>query len=784
MIINLIRTTFRHLWKNKTYSSLNIAGLAIGIVCAGFIFLWLEDEVNYDNHIPNKENLYKILTNQTYQGKTRAFHSSPGKLAAAIKEEIPGIEESGRVSRNFQLFSAGEKNIYEAGCYADASILKMFGMEFLNGQADNAFKQLNSVVITEKMANRFFGSVANAAGKTLQLEHGDNFQVTGVIKDFPVNSTFHPDWIIPFEVHAKDKFYLTIWGANAVNTYVTLSNTSSADRVNQQLHGFISGKDAGATAKPFLFAANDWRLRANFEDGKQTGGSITYVRMFGIIAWIVLLIACINFMNLATARSEKRAREVGVRKVMGAGKGTLTLQFIGESFCMTILAVITGLLLMALLLPAFNALVEKKLTLDLLKPIHLFSLLGITLVCGLVAGSYPSLYLSSFSPINVLKGLKIKTSNAGFIRKGLVIFQFTTSIVLIISTIIIYQQIKHVTGRDLGYNKENLLQADVKGNLVDHYDVVKQQLLNSGYVQNVALSSTEILYTGNNTSGYSWKGKDADADILISYRSITQGFFDAWGMTITEGRDFYENSKADSNNIIISSSLATLLGKGSALGKIITDGDDQLKVVGVIKDFVYGDMYGKGDPVLFRCQPGDAEKMIIRLKPDADVKEAMAGIAPLMEKATPGYPFSYRFVDELFNELFVNEMLISKLASLFALLAIIISCLGIFGLAAYMAERRVKEIGVRKVLGASTANITSLLSKDFLQLVLAAAIIAFPIAWYAMSQWLSGYAYRIGINWWVFIAAGIVAIFIALLTISFQSVKAAMANPVKSLKAE
>lgn len=783
MITNFIRITLRHLWKNKTYSFLNIFGLAIGIVCAGFIFLWIEDEVTFDHSFAKRDRLYMTPTLQTYEGNARLFYSSPGKLAAAIKEEIPGILQSGRVNRNFQLYSVGDKDIYEAGAYADSSILDMFGYTFLQGSANEAFKQLNAIVISEKMAKRFFGSAQQAYGKTLAQDHKDNFVVTGVIKDIPVNSSLRPDWIIPFGVFAKDRAWLDIWGANGVSTYVELAPNANIAAIDKQLRGFVTAKDPDAGAQPILFSANDWRLRANFENGIQTGGRISYVRMFGIIAWIILLIACINFMNLATARSEKRAREVGVRKVMGAGKGWLTLQFIGEALCMTLIAVLLGVVLMALLLPGFNALVGKQLTLELLKPIHLAFLAGITIVCGLIAGSYPSLYLSSFNPINVLKGLKIKAGSAAYIRKGLVVFQFSTSIVLIICTIIIYQQIQHVTQRNFGFNKENLVQADVTGNIQTSFSAIRQELLNTGKVKNAAMSSTEILYTGNNTSGFKWAGKPEDADILVSFRTVTPGFFNTWNMELVEGRGFYDNMAADSSNVIITQSFAKLLGKGSALGKTIT-GDKPLYVVGVIKDFIYGDMYGKSDPVLFYSGIQDASKLVMRIEPGKNQQETLAGITTLMEKLNPGYPFTYRFVDDQVNDMFQSELLISKLSRLFALLAIVISCLGIFGLAAYMAERRVKEIGVRKVLGASIVNITTLLSKDFLKLVLIAALIAFPIAWYAMSQWLQGYSYRIGINGWVFVAAGISAILIALFTISFQSIKAAMVNPVRSLKAE
>lgn len=784
MFKNYLTTTLRNLWRNKTYSFLNIFGLATGIACASLIFLWMEDELQFDAVFPKKERLYWIKTNQTYEGKTRAFNSSPGPLAAAIVTEVPGIADACRLNRSTFLFSAGEQSIFEAGCYADSTFFRMFDTQFVNGNAKDAFAQLYSVVISEKMAARFFGSAANAYGKVFKVDNDQSYVVSGVMKDLPENSTLQFDWIAPFSIFAKSRGYLTRWGAYGTNTYVELTPNANVAAINKQLYGFIEQKQAGATARPFLFSMNDWHLRDNFEDGKQTGGRITYVRMFGAIAWIILLIACINFMNLATARSGKRAREIGVRKVMGAGKKMLTLQFIGEAICMALLAVVIAVVMVALLLPVFNVLVEKQLTLGLGNPWHIPALLAIALICGLVAGSYPSLYMSSFHPVTVLKGLKQQAGSAPFIRKGLVVFQFAASIVLIISTIIIYQQIQHVKHRDMGYRKDNLVVTTLMGNLKQDFTAVKQDLLNTGVVDHVALTSDAMLYVSNNTSGYSWQGKDPKSDILISYRPASPEFLDTWGMQLEEGRGFHSNSTADSANVIITASMAKLMGKGSALGKTIQDGDRSLQVIGVVKDYVYGDMYGHSDPVIFFADPMATDEMVIRLKAGTDREAAMEKITQVMKKDNPVYPFNYRFVDDEVNAFFKSETLIGKLSNVFAVLAIVISCLGLFGLAAYTAERRTKEIGIRKVLGASVSGITGLLSKDFMQLVLLAAVLAFPLAWWLMDQWLSNYAYRININIWVFAVAGLIAAFIALTTISFQAVKAAMTDPVKSLRAE
>jgi ABC-type antimicrobial peptide transport system permease subunit len=446
---------------------------------------------------------------------------------------------------------------------------------------------------------------------------------------------------------------------------------------------------------------------------------------------------------------------------------------------------------MMLLLPAFNLLVEKNLALGLNKPLHTAALLAITLICGLFAGSYPSLYLSSFNPVFVLKGMKMKGSSAAIIRKGLVILQFSISIILIISTIIIYQQIQHVKNRNLGFNKNNLLQVDMNREMTKNYEAVRQDLLNTGSIENLAISNYNTLYNGNNTGGLVWEGKKSNNQVLISMRYVSPGYMKTSGIKILEGRDLVATDSVQSKrvNVLITQSLEKLMGSNSAVGKTLHwDGDTSgtvLNVVGVVNDYVYGDMYGKPDPVMFfSVNIPDASNIYVRLKPNANVEKAIQQIATVLKKDNPSYPFTYHFVDDQFSQMFQNEQLISKLSRVFAMLAIIISCLGLFGLAVYTAERRVKEIGVRKVLGASITNITTLLSKDFLLLVFISCLVAFPLAWWIMHNWLQNYQYRIEISWWIFVVAGITALLIALLTISFQSIKAAIANPVKSLRSE
>jgi putative ABC transport system permease protein len=790
MFRNYLKTTIRNLWKNKVYGFLNIFGLAIGITCAGLIFLWVENEYTYDQHNTKKNYLYWIRENQAYNGKIYTFNATPGLMAPAMKTEIPGLANTARATWDQSvLFSIGDKSIYEAGSYADSSLFSMMTIPFVQGNPATAFNQLHTVVISEKMAKKFFpqdaehGDYRNIVGKTIKVDNKEDYMISGVFKDFPDNSSLKLQWFSPFQVYFDKNGWLNNWGSNGIRTYVELKPLTTTASVNKILYDYIQKRAEHAVARPFLFSMNDWRLRNEFVDGKQTGGGrIEFVRMFTLIAWIALLIACINFMNLATARSEKRAREVGVRKVLGAEKKTLIAQFIGEALFMSFMAVLLAVGLILLLLPAFNLLVEKQLTLGLSNPSHLLSLIAIAALCGLVAGSYPALYLSSFNPIYVFKGLKMKSGSAAIIRKGLVIFQFTISIILIICTIIIFQQLQYVKNRDLGYNKDHLIEIEVQGNIVKHFSTIKNQLLETGLIENASLSSQPMLEMGSNTDDYTWEGKDPDKKILITNVYVSPEHISTAKIKIIDGKDF--ETAADSNKIIVNETLAKIIGKGSPVGKIIRADTTKFQVIGLVKNFVFGDMYGTSDPLLFICYPNWTGFLYIRFKPNANPENAIAKIENVMKANNPGYPFDYKFVDGEFDELFKTESLISKLSRLFASLAIIISCLGLFGLAAYTAERRTREIGIRKVLGASVPGIARLLSKDFLRLVLISAIIAFPFSWWTMHKWLQNYAYRIEISWWVFVLSGFLAILIAVMTISSQAIRAALSNPVKSLRSE
>ncbi len=786
MIKNYFKVAFRQLIKNKGYSFLNIMGLSLGMACALLILLWVYDEYQYNKFHKNYSTLYKILENQTYEGKTYTFAALPGKFGPAIKQELPEMKYVSRSDWGTRhLFSLGDKSIYETGLYVDPDFLKMFSFKLLKGDAATLLTDPTSIIVTDKMAEKFFGK-EDPIGKTLKVNGDQSYTIKGLVKEPPLSSSIRFAWLASFKIYEDRNTWLQEWGNNGIQTFVELNKGVDPQQLNKKLKNFISSKDTSAIAKPFLFAMDDWRLRSNFEEGKQAGGRITTIRMFTLIAIIIIVIACINFMNLSTARSEQRAREVGVRKAMGAGRGMLIRQFFSESVLMSLVAMLIAALIVWLTLPAFNTLVEKKLSFFFGNPVIWVGLPLMALTCGFLAGSYPSLYLSSFNPVTVFKGLRIgKNSTIIYVRKGLVVTQFVVSIVLIISTIIIYRQLQYVKNRELGYNRENVLLTELNGDMHKHIPTLYNELMSTGVVANAAASTGRVLNVGSSSGDFGWKGKPAGSELLVSMEWVSPQYVPTMGMKLKSGRNFYDDITHDSSNVIINETFAGIIGKEDPVGDILTRGNGrQLTIVGVVKDYVFNDMYRKPDPLVMFCDTSNINQLVIKLKANQDVTKALAKVENVIKTSEPAYPFEYRFLDAEFDNLFKAEALVGKLSRVFAFLAILISCLGLFGLAAHTAERRTKEIGIRKVLGATITNVIALLSKDFLRLVAIASVIAFPIAWWAMNTWLKDYPYRISIEWWVFAVAGVLAVAIALLTVSFQAVKAAITNPVKSLRTE
>lgn len=725
---------------------------------------------------------------QTHDGGTYVFEANPGPLAPAIKAELPGIKYAARVNWPMPLlFNVGEKNLYQTGFYADPDFLDIFSLEFIEGSRGSAMNNLNDIVLTQNAAERLFGN-EKAIGKQVRINNEEGYTVAGVVADLPKNSSVQFDWIIPFKkLESQSEGRIENWGNNSFLTYVQLESSADLANVNKQLYDFAERKEGnGLFYKNFLYPMERWRLYNSFDrDGNEQEGRIKFVRLFSIIAWVVLLIACINFMNLATARSEKRAKEVGMRKVVGARKGSLIGQFLGESLILATLSALLAIGLIFISIGPFNSLVEKELTVGLFEPMHLAFLACVVVMCGLISGSYPAFYLSSFNPIATLKGAKQKAGVAGFIRRGLVIIQYAASITLIVCTVVIFQQIQHVKGRDLGFEHSQVMTTPLRGKMLEHIDVIKEKLIATGGVETAGLSNMSVLNIGSNTWGINWESKDPDQQILIGILHTDADFIPAMGMQLIDGRNFRPHMLGDSSSIIINEAFAKLIQPdGQVAGQTVRWGEDPYTIVGVVKDFVYNNVYKPAEPVLFYPFSTKSGILNIKTKAGIDLPKTVSQIGEILKETNPGYPFEYEFLDNVFSEKFKSEMLIQRLAGVFAVLSIIISCLGLFGLAAFTAERRTKEMGIRKVLGASIASLIGLLNREFAVLVLLSCAVAFPVAWWIMNDWLSNYQYHTDLNWWIFALAGGGALLIALLTVSSQAVKAALTNPTRSLRSE
>lgn len=789
MLRHALKAAFRNLWKRRAFGFLNIFGLAIGIACAAFILLWVEDELTFDHNFGLRNYIYRVRQNEKTDQGVNTF-DTPGELAAALKTEISGIKNSGRISwRMDELAVIGDNKIKTNGLYADPSMLAILTINFIRGDASTALRQPKSVVISQSLARACFGS-GDPLGRTINMNAQQAYSVdglytvTGVFTDLPDNCSFRFQWISPYTTWEDANTWLKGWTNPLSDTYVQLDPSASPAAIDMRLTHFLSTKVDNAKNTLFLWGMNDWHLRDKFENGVPTDSAIRYVRLFMLIAAAILLIACINFMNLSTARSEQRAREVGVLKVVGAGRGSLISKFISEALLLSFLSVLFAVALLYIFLPAYNTLVGKQLHIHLFEPAHLSGLLAIVMVTGFIAGSYPAFYLSSFNPIHVLKGIRIKTSGGAIaIRKTLVITQFTASVALIIGTIIIYQQVHHIKDRDLGYNHNNLVYIDLHGNMTNHFEAIKGKLLATGYVENAAMSLHDALHVYSAGGGYNWQGRDPNSNITIHMNAVSPEYLSTMHMQLISGRDFYPTPGMDSANVIISESMARLMGKEGRPGGTLINGSLHSQIVGIIKDYVYNNVYGAGAPLVLYCYP-NCTVMALRFKPNVSLSKALEKTGSVITAESPGQPFAYRFADDDFDALFTAETLTGKLAGIFAVLAILISCLGLFGLAAYTAERRVKEIGIRKVLGASIQTLTGLLLKEFIQLVTISCIISFPLAFWVLNDWLRNYEYRTTIHWWVFGLAGALALIIAILTVSFQAIRAALANPIRSLRAE
>ncbi len=778
MFRNYLITIFRNTLRRKVHSFINIAGLSIGLTCSILIFLWVEDEFSYDRYHENANNIYRVYEEQTYSGDEKFLvFATPEPLAKALIEEIPEIENACRLNNLWEklLVRYGDITFYETRTYAaDQSALEIFSYDFIYGDPAHALTQPYSIVLTESMAEKYFGD-ENPVGKILEINDQYAFTVTGVMENVPANSHVTWECLVPFDFMKEMWDYETgLWGSNSFRSYVQVRDGISEEEVEGKIIDIIQKHNENSTIKVLLQPLVDTHLHSIWG-----GGPIQYVRIFILVAIFILVIACINFMNLATARSAKRAKEVGVRKVLGAGKRSLLFQFYSESFFLTLVATAIALILVMVLINPFNQLAGKELVIEHFQPDNILILFGIVLITGLLSGSYPAQFLSSFKSIEVIKG--VFRSGFPLFRKILVVFQFTISIALIICTILVYRQLNFIHTKDLGFHNENIMYITFRD--FSNYGPLKQALLEIPGVKNVTATNRVPVTMTNSSWGFDWEGKDPEAEILFQQIFVDFDYIETFGMEMIEGRPFSVEFATDSVNFIINEEAVRRMGISDPVGKWMTVGQNKGTIVGLVKDFNFHNLTRAIDPLILEIVPEYFREVVIALDPGT-LQKTVKDIELVWDKFYANEPFEYTYLDEEFDQMYRAESRMGKVFKYFALLAIIISCLGLFGLASYIAEQRTKEIGIRKVLGSSNLKIFLLMNRSFVSWVLLANAIAWPVSWIFMKRWLENYAYKTNFSWWIFIVAGLISILIAVLTVTYQSIKAATTNPADTLKYE
>jgi putative ABC transport system permease protein len=792
MIRNYLKTAFRNLSRNKSFSLINIMGLALGLTCSLFIMLWVKDEYGVDGFHENGARLYSVYERQNHDGQWYAFHGTPAVMADEMKRVLPEVQYATNFSWNeLTTFEANNKIMKRAGNYAGADFFTMFSYQLLEGNARNALQTPSDIAISKKMAEDFFGSPAEAIGKTIRYQDKADFKITAVFDNVPQKSTKQFDYILNWQKFLE--YFVDSqareWTNSGPSCYIMLREGTDPKAFEKRIERFLDKYNKEQTPRDYIRLGiqryGNMYLHSGFdESGNISGGRIQYVKLFSIVAVFILLIACINFMNLTTARSVKRAREIGVRKVVGAMRSSLMLQFIGEALLLVFLSVTVAVGVIMLALPQFNELTGKSITMPFHSVSFWLSISVLLLITGFISGSYPALYLSSFNPVRVLKGTLKIGKNALWFRRGLVVFQFILSIVLIIGTIVVSQQVNYIRSVNLGYNRENLIYIPLEGDLPEKFEVFKTQASSMPGIKDISRMSHNLTQIVNKSSEVEWEGKDPKSGIEFGWSIVGYDFAKTLNAQISQGRDFSRNFATDSVGYVLNETALKITGYKDPIGKPFTFQQKRGTIIGVVKDFHFNSLHETINPLVLSLNENVKwGKALIRTEPDK-TNEALTSLEKICKELNPKFPFTYQFSDEEYAKLYRGEQMVGQLANYFAFLAIFISCLGLLGLVMFTAEQRTKELGIRKVLGASPATLFNLLSKEFLQLVVIALVIASPLAWLTLNNWLQNYAYKVAISWWIFVIAGITAIVIALVTVSFQAVKSALANPVKSLRTE
>ena len=788
MIRNYFLTAIRNFRRHKGYSFINITGLAIGLACSFFILVWVQDEMKYDKFLPEGDQVYRVMRHTVFGGNKGTGSSMPKPIAEVLVNDYPEITHTVLMSWSNEMVLTHDHEAFRSeGRWFGSDFFTVFKFPLIVGDPVTALIDPESIAISESMAERYFGNDwqerSDVLGSMIDVDHRLNAKLTAVFKDVPANSSLQFEFVIPIEEYIRRNDWVNRWDNNGLRLFARLDEGVDPEVVNAKIKDLVDQHVDAWETDVFLQPYTDMYLWSSYENGVLVGGRIEYVRIFLYIAVFIILIASINFMNLATARSTQRAREIGVRKAVGASKSSLARQFIGESLLTATIAFVIAMILVFLLLPKFNLLTGKSVHLSLSDAGLWLQFGALALFTGLLAGSYPALYLSSFGVVNVLRSNKSRKAKGGGLRKGLVVFQFIMSIILIIGTLTVYRQLHYIRNKNLGVDRENVVYMASEGKVRDKFDAFKQELLNQPGIMNVALSSQNPLAIGNNTIGVEWDGKIEGDNTLYSIINTGYDFVETMRIQMKEGRVFSKAFSTDSSNYVINEKAASAMGMDDPVGQRLAVWGREGHIVGVVKDFHMRSLYRGIEPVIIRLWPRSTGMVFIRIAA-GETREALTALERLHNQFNPEYPFNYQFLDDDFEQTYRSETVIGTLANVFAILAILIACLGLLGLASFTAEQRSKEIAIRKVLGSSVAKVVVLLSREFILLVVGAYAVALPIAYYMMSRWLNDFAFHTKISMSMLIGAGILSVVIAWLNVSYQSIRAAMMNPVVSLRSE
>ncbi len=787
MLKNYFKIAWRNLFRHKGFAFTNLLGLTIGMTCSMLILLWVNDELSYDKFHANYDHIYQVIANRDFKNQVFTDRNMAFPLAKSLEGRYPQIRNAAVVGYPEQhLMEQGETRIKKSGYTVSEHYFDIFTWKFIKGSAANLTRDPSTVILTQSAAKAFFGD-ADPINRMVKFDNSWSLKVVAVLADPPGNSTLKFDFIKFFnDDDPAVKHNMTEWDNSSWNVFLNMAPGADITQLEKDINALKKEHTPNdKVSSYFAFPMNKWRLYSDFKDGKNVGGLIEYVRLFTIIALVILLIACINFMNLSTARSEKRAKEVGVRKTLGSGNAQLRLQFFLESAILALIAAILSVLIVYLLLPAFNTLVDKKLVLHPGDPVFWGGLISIVCLTGLIAGSYPAFYLSSFNPVNVLKGTFLAGRRAVLPRRILVVTQFVISILLISATIIVYRQLQYTRNRDIGYDPNNLIMLPASDIINKNYDVFKQDLLNTGMIDAVTRTSSPITQIWWRSQSPDWEGKPPGLNIIFCGMVADKDFTRTMGIKLLEGKEF-SGLPGDSLGMILNKAAVDAMQLKKPIGKQLRYGPKTFTVIGVTENVVMGDPYQPVDPLMIYSMSGFHNSNFVSLRLNAGVmpQKALPALRPLYKKYDPDALFEYQFVDEEFGKKFISEELISKITDIFAGLAIFICCIGLAGLASFTIEKRIREIGIRKVLGASVRQALALIANEFVKLVLIALLIAVPLTWWAMHNWLATYTFRIDIGPWIFVAVGAIVLLLTLVVVCLNTIGAATRNPVKSLRTE